>query len=91
MFEHKAQSREYSEGAQQLSSSLRSALRWLTHTHAVKIILSFLWLCVTTIFTSKTENGVFLRLSVYSAYSTGTSLTSKKGASKDGGLDGDVG
>ena len=43
-----AESREHSERAQQLSSSLRSVLRWLTHTHAVKIILSFLWLCVTT-------------------------------------------
>ena len=43
------------------------------------------------IFTSETENGVFLRLSVYSAYSTGTSSISKNGVSKDGGLDGDVG
>ena len=43
------------------------------------------------IFTSETENGVFLRLSVYSAYSTDTSSMSKNGASKDGGLDGDVG
>ena len=43
------------------------------------------------IFTSETENGRFLRLSVYSAYSTSTSSISKNGASKDGGLDGDVG
>ena len=87
LFEHKAQSREHSTLVPHSDLRLGGSL--------ILILLKLSWVSSgfvsQPIFTSETENGVFLRLSVYSAYSKDTSSMSKNGASKDGGLDGNVG